>query len=130
LELVGMFDSEVFTNQRARLYQVKNSQATRVVTELKEIFSAYGLSSSAPAIRFVPIERIGSILVVTANPSVYPEVEKWLEKLDQPFQPAGVRNFVYKVENAKASDLASVMLQLLGLAVAPAAGAARGIGGV
>ena len=131
LELVGMFDSEVFTNQRARLYLIKNSQAGRVAAELKEIFSAYGLSSSAPAIRFVPIERIGSILVVTANPSVYPEVEKWLEKLDQPFQPAGVRNFVYKVENGKASDLASVLLQLLGsVPYQPGGpGAARGAAG-
>ncbi len=123
LELVGMFDTEIFTNQRARLYQIKNSQAEKIAAELKEIFSAYGLSSTAPAIRFVPIERINSILTVTANPGAYPEVEKWLDKLDQPFQESGIRNFIYPVENAKAENLAGVLTTLLlGIPYQPGAG--------
>src|SRR5262249_53517411 len=78
----------------------------------KEVFSAYGLSTNS-AIRFVPIERVNSILVVTANASVYPEVERWLDKLDQPTSASGVRIFVYKVENGKASDLANVLSQVV-----------------
>ena len=122
LELMAMFDTEAFSNQRARLYQIKNSQATKVAGELKDIFSAYGLSTSNPAIRFVPIDRINAVLAVTANPSVYAEVEKWLDKLDQPRQESGVRNFVYKVENGKATDLATVLIQLLGGPAAQQAG--------
>ncbi|MBI3933481.1 MAG: type II secretion system secretin GspD [Acidobacteria bacterium] len=113
IDLVAQFDTEVFSNQRARLYPVKSSQAARVATELKDVFSAYGLSAGTSAIRFVPIERVNSILVVTANPSVYPEVERWLERLDQPISESGVRTFVYKVENGKAADLANVLSQLL-----------------
>jgi general secretion pathway protein D len=113
MELVAQFDTDVFSNQRARLYPVKSSEATRVATELENVFSAYGLSGGSSAIRFVPIERVNSILVVTANPSVYPEVERWLERLDQPANEGGVRTFVYKVENAKAEDLADVLSQLL-----------------
>jgi len=113
MELVAQFDTEVFSNQRARLYPVKSSQAARVATELEDVFSAYGLSSNSSAIRFVPIERVNSILVVTANASVYPEVERWLQRLDQPTSEGGVRTFVYKVENGKAEDLANVLSQLL-----------------
>lgn len=115
LELVAMFDTEVFANQRARLFEVKNSQATKLAADLKEIFSAFGLSSATPAVRFIPIERINAVLAVTANPSVYPEIERWIEKLDQVSQGPGLRTFVYKVENGKAADVAGVLMQLLGM---------------
>lgn len=115
LELVALFDSEAFHNQRVRLYPVKNSQAGKVVEELRQVFAAYGLSTESSAIRFVAIERINSILVVTGNPSSYPEVERWLERLDQPVPESGIRTFVYKVENGKATDLAAVLSQVIGL---------------
>ena len=113
LELVALFDTEVFSNQRARLYPVKSSQAAIVAAELINVFSAYGLSTGTSAIRFIPIERVNSILVVTANQSVYPEVERWLARLDQPVSESGVRTFVYKVENGKAESLADVLSRLL-----------------
>jgi general secretion pathway protein D len=113
LEIVAMFDTEVFTNQRARLYPIRNSQAGRIALELQEVFSAYALSAGSSAIRFVPMERINSVLVVTANPGVYPEVERWLERLDQAVQESGVRTFIYRVENGKAENLAGVLTQLL-----------------
>ena len=115
LEIVAMFDTEVFTNQRARLYPIRNSQAQRIAEELEQVFSAYALSEESSAIRFVAMERINSVLVVTGNPGVYPEVERWLERLDkpQPLQEAGIRTFIYRVENGTADNLASVLSQLL-----------------
>lgn len=130
MELVAQFDTEVFSNQRARLFPVKSSEATRVATELEDVFSAYGLSAGSSAIRFVPIERVNSILVVTGNPSVYPEVERWLQRLDQPTSEGGVRTFVYKVENAKAEDLANVLSQLLLGRSIPTGGEAGAGGGM
>ena len=114
LELVGLFDSQTFLGQRARLYPVTHSEALRLAAELQEVFSAYALSGGAATVRFVPIERINSILAVTASPGLYPEVQKWMEQLDQPYRESGIRNFIYKVENAKAEDLASVLSTLHG----------------
>ena len=120
LEIVALFDTEVFTNQRARLYPIRNSQAARIVGELQQVFSAYALSEESSAIRFVAMERINSVLVVTGNPGVYPEVERWLERLDQPVQETGIRTFIYRVENGKADNLASVLnALLLGANLAP-----------
>ncbi|MCH7978823.1 MAG: type II secretion system secretin GspD [Acidobacteria bacterium] len=124
LELVGLFDSEVFTGQRARLYPVTNSEAGRLAEELEDVFSAYALSGEAAVVRFVPIERINSILAVTSSPGLYPEVQKWIDRLDQPFRESGIRNFIYKVENAKAEDLATVLSQLHGSIPYPQAGLA------
>ena len=115
LELAALLDTDTFMGQRVRLYPIEHSAATRVAAELKDVFSAYAFSEEGSGIRFVPLERINSILVVAANPGVFSEVEKWLQRLDQPRQEAGVRTFIYKVENGKAADLASVLGPLLGL---------------
>ncbi|MBI4464611.1 MAG: type II secretion system secretin GspD [Acidobacteria bacterium] len=131
LGLVGLLDSETFTGQRVRLYPVQNSDAPRLASELEKIFAAYALSEQSSGLRFLPLERINSILVVAANPIVFPEVETWLQRLDQPRQEAGVRTFIYKVENGKATDLASVLAELLGLsAYAPSTAATAQAGQV
>ncbi|MBI4443562.1 MAG: type II secretion system secretin GspD [Acidobacteria bacterium] len=124
LELVALLDTDTFTEQRVRLYPIEQSTATRVAAELKEVFAAYAFSEQGSGLRFLPLERINSILAVAASPSVFPEVEKWLQRLDQSQQESGVRTFIYKVENGKAADIASVLGQLLGLSGYSAATAA------
>ncbi len=114
VEIVALFDTDVFTDQRARLYPIQNSQALQIAGELEQVFSAYALSGESSAIRFVAMERINSVLVVTANAGVYAEVEEWLERLDKPVQETGIQTFIYRVENGTAENLASVLNQLLG----------------
>ena len=115
VEIVALFDTDVFTDQRARLYPIQHSNALQIAAELEQVFSAYALSAESSAIRFVAMERINSLLVVTANAGVYAEVEEWLERLDQPVQDAGVQTFIYRVENGAAENLSSVLNQLLGV---------------
>src|SRR6185295_8409025 len=91
LELVDIFDSNAFEGERVRMMPVKNNLARDLIDDLKTVFTAYALSQTGTAIRFIPIERMNSILVVTPNPSVFDEVEKWLARLDQPQQTAGRR---------------------------------------
>jgi general secretion pathway protein D len=114
LEVVDIFDTNAFEGERVRMLPVANNLARDLIPDLRSIFAGYALSESATAIRFVPFDRLNSILVITPNPAVFPEVEKWLERLDQPAANAGVRNFVYKVRNAKAVELQRVMSELYG----------------
>ena len=114
MEIVDAFDTNVFQDERVRLFPAKNNLASDLVSELNSVFSGYGLSASATPIRFVPIERMNSILVITQNPSVFSEVEKWLARLDQGAVKAGIRNYVYRVKNAKAADIQGVLAQLYG----------------
>jgi general secretion pathway protein D len=113
LEIVDEFDTAVLQGERIRLLPVKSNNARDVIEDLKTIFSGYGLSDKS-AIRFIAIDRLNSILVVTPNPAVFTEIERWLGTLDQPVATAGTRNFVYKVKNAKASDLQKVLADLYG----------------
>jgi general secretion pathway protein D len=115
LGILDEFDTSSFEGERVRLLPVKSNRARDVIDDLKTIFSGYAMSEKQSAIRFVAIDRLNSILVVTPNASVFPEVERWLTTLDQPVATAGSRNWVYKVKNAKAADLQKVMTELYGL---------------
>ncbi len=109
MEIVDVFDTDVFEGERVRLFPVQNNLVDDMVTDLSTVFSGYALSEGS-AIRFVAIRRLNSVLVVSTSEAVFEAVATWLERLDQP--TAGVQNFVYKVQNAKAEDLAGVLNQL------------------
>src|SRR5262249_49035782 len=95
------------------------------------VFAGYGFSDTGGgAIKFLPLERMNSILVITGNPTIFDEVQKWIDRLDQPLPNAGVRNYVYKMKNTKAVTVAGALMSLYGTpaqrAAANAAAAAAG----
>ncbi|HYR89051.1 MAG TPA: type II secretion system secretin GspD [Terriglobia bacterium] len=129
LEIIDVFDSKVFEGERVRMLPVKNNLARELIEDLKSVFGGYGFSETGGgAIRFLPLERMNSILVIAGNPNIFAEVEKWLERLDQPLQTAGRRNYVYKVRNSKAIDIQRVLSELYsGVAVRPQGAATGGV---
>jgi general secretion pathway protein D len=110
MEIVDLFDTNVFENERVRLLPVKNNLARDLVNDLQSVFSGYGQGTTA--LRFYALDRISSILVVTPNPAVFSEVEKWLNRLDQNPLGTGQQNFVYKVKNTKADEIHKILVQL------------------
>jgi general secretion pathway protein D len=115
LDIVDIFDTATFQGERVRVLTVKNNYAKDVVEDLKTIFNGYGLSDKQSAIRFIVIDRLNAVLAITPNAAVFPEIERWLATLDQPVVTAGVRNYVYRLKNAKASDLQKVLSDLYSL---------------
>ena len=115
MELLALFDNDTFAQQRVRLFEVKNSQASNLVRELDRIFAAYALSEKNSAVKFLAIDRISSVLAVSPNPNSFAEVQKWVEKLDKPVAVGGIQNFIYKVQYGLADQLAATMLSLYGV---------------
>jgi general secretion pathway protein D len=114
LDIVDIFDAAQFAGERVRLMPIKNALARDLVEDLKSVFSGYALSDKVSAIRFLPIERSNSILVITSSPDVFPVVERWIVQLDQPQLAAGMRTFFYKAKHGRAADLVKVLGQLYG----------------
>src|SRR5262245_7236154 len=135
LEIIDYFDTNAFEGERVRIFELKYNKAKDLVDDLKSVLAGYALSERS-AIRLVAIERLNSILVVTPNQAVFPEVERWIQRLDQPKQTGGVQIFVYRVKNSKAADIQRVLAELYGFGGAPpsqapnAASATQSTGGV
>jgi len=116
MELVAMFDSDQLANQRVHVFEIKNGRPTDIARELENIEKSISLSEKNAPIKFLPIDRINTIIAVAPNPGAFAEVEKWLEKLDTPVKvtAGAVNNYVYRVHFGDASSIACSIQALYG----------------
>jgi general secretion pathway protein D len=118
LDMLALFDIDIFTDTRVRIYPVLNADVTEVAKEMERIFSSFEVSTKSGrgvGITFTPITRINSLLVVSSIPNIFEKVEGWVRELDKiPGEGSKVSVFVYYVQNAKAKDLADVLKEVFG----------------
>ena len=113
LELVQVFDSDVFGGKRVRVYALENSRATSLVEELESIFEGYALSGESP-VRFIPIPRLNSVLAISPSAGSLEEIDRWIAQLDQTGLNREIRNYFVKVQNGQAREIASLLLEIYG----------------
>ena len=110
MDILDLFDVDIFSDMRVRIYPVLNSYADDVAKEMERIFSSLEVSVKSGrgvGITFTAVNRINSLLVVSSIPNVFDKVEKWLKELDRvPGEGNRLNTFVYYVQNGKAKDLA------------------------
>ena len=114
MDLLSLFDSDSFVSQRVHLYDVTNGRPSDLVKQLDALFKAVSLSDKSSAVKFVPIDRINTIVAVASNPGVFDQVGQWLQKLDIPVKsPAGaVDNYVYRLKYGRADAVAMAIMAL------------------
>jgi general secretion pathway protein D len=130
MELISLFDSDTLAGQRVRLFDVTYGRPSDISKELETIFKAFALSEKSASIKFMPIDRINTIIAVAPNPGIFTEVEKWLKKLDIPIKvtAGSIDNYVLRVKYQRAQVVAMAIMQLYG--ASPAFGAyGAGYGG-
>ena len=113
LELVRVFDSAVFGGKRVRVYALENTRATNLALELEIIFAGYAGTEESP-IRFLPIPRLNSVLVISPNTGSFEEVDRWIARLDQAGQNREIRNYFVKIQNGDAVAIAQLLLKIYG----------------
>ena len=113
MELIAMFDSDTFAGQRVRLFDVTNSRPSDLVKDLDGVFKAYALAEKTP-VRFIPVDRINTIIAVAPNPGVFTQVDEWIKKLDIAVKiPAGaVNNYTYQLKYGR-SDIVAAAVRAL-----------------
>ena len=140
MELVSMFDSDSLANQRVRVFQVKNGRPSDLAKELEGIVKSISMSEKSSPIKFLPIDRINSIIAVSTNPGTFEVVQKWLDKLDTPVKASagGVNNYVYRIRYGDAQAIGCSIQALYGQlsgngfgmnSIAACAGIGNGFGG-
>jgi len=114
MELISMFDADTFAGQRVRLFEVSNSRPTDLVKDLDTVFKAYALSEKNSAVRFIPVDRINTLIAVAPNPGIFTEVSNWIDKLDIPVKlgVGGVNNYFYRMMYGRAETVAMAIMAL------------------
>jgi general secretion pathway protein D len=114
LNVINTFDVDWLSGVSFAMYPLENVDASTLAGELGEIFSD-PKSPIAGVVRFVPIGRLNTLLVASAQPQYFAQVEGWIHRLDVAAATPGRRIYVYDVQNGKADDLARSLSNILSL---------------
>ena len=109
LSTVRIFDVDWLAGMSVALFTPDFVDAETLSNELEIVFGDGGESPLSGLIHFVTLERLNALLVITARPQYLEKVSEWVERLDRDSGGAGQRLFVYRVQNGKAADLATVL---------------------
>ncbi|RJQ50344.1 MAG: type II secretion system protein GspD [Nitrospiraceae bacterium] len=111
LTILEEIDVNVFQNTRMFFFKPTYSDVATLTEELTEVLNAMNITKEG--ISLMPIERINSLVVFSASPSLLQAVEGWLKKLDEEVV-SGQNVFIYHVQNVKAETIADILNSLYG----------------
>ena len=114
LDIVELFDVDFLAGYSIGLYQM-STDVKALGADLDRIFGAAAQSPLAGIVKYIPIERMNALLVVTTQPRYLEEAKKWIERLDKSGGVAGgLRLNVYQVQHGKAEKLAQLLNEVYG----------------
>jgi general secretion pathway protein D len=114
MKTVEIFDVDWLAGMSVGIYPLRTVDVASIITELEGIFSGDGDSPLAGMFRFVPLERLGSIMVITHQDEYLYKAEEWIEILDRGAAGAGIQLYVYRVKNLEAAILSGYLTDLFG----------------
>ncbi|HVF35687.1 MAG TPA: type II secretion system secretin GspD [Candidatus Saccharimonadia bacterium] len=112
IETIEVFDVNWLKGMSVGIFPLERVDAKEIVPELDKIFGEGAGTPLAGMFRFLPIERMNAVLVITQQPEYLAEAEKWLARLDRGGSDAGSQLYVYYVKNVKATDLAEKLTEV------------------
>ena len=126
IEAINLFDADVMKGKSVGLYSLRAADPSAVADELSEIFDTNENGELAGVLKFVPNQRMGSILVVSNRKKYLIEAQKWIKQLDSTAGVTKRRPVVYELENRSATDLAPVLSEMISNQASSEADAALG----
>lgn len=113
LDTIRLFDVDYMKGMSYALVRPDHLEATALAEELKKVFESTA-GANASLLRFVPLTRLNTLLVVSPRSSYLSEVTKWVARLDIPQSGPGRRIYYYRMQNAKAEDIARSLAAIYG----------------
>jgi general secretion pathway protein D len=107
-ELITQFDTDWLRGMSFGLYVPKHTDARIIAPEVNRLLNGEG-APSAGLVRLIAMEKINGVLAVSAQPQYLDDVKRWIEVLDREGESSEPRLFVYRVQNGRSSDLATVL---------------------
>jgi general secretion pathway protein D len=131
-DTVKIFDIDQLTGMSMALLPLRNAAPSSIVEELRNIFAATRKEADSDAIRFMAIDRLNAVMVITRSQSYLDQAREWVARLDRTRDLNERRVYVYNLQYSKAVQVGEKLQGLLsGMDIrfkAPAAPSGEGIG--
>jgi general secretion pathway protein D len=110
-DIVSIFDVDWLLGMSFALVPLQYAQPKEAITDLERVFGTTNGGPLEGLVRFFPVERRQSVLVISAKPAYIERTRDWIKLLDVGGEDQE-RLYVYSVENARAVDLAAILSQV------------------
>ncbi len=114
LEAVRMFDVDRMKGMSVAMFTPDYVDARTLGGELEALLANPDSGLMAGMVRFLVIDRLNAVMVVTPRPEYLARVRGWVQRLDTDNIEGGPRLFVYRVQNGKAVNLADALNRAFG----------------
>ncbi|MDO3383581.1 type II secretion system secretin GspD [Gilvimarinus algae] len=118
LDIVDMFDVDMLEGMSVGIFPIEYNAVADVVAALESLMSTASSGDEAALdgmVKTVPLESLGSVLVVTPRESYLKKVGTWIERLDKaPESGVEPQLYVYSVQNGTADHLAQLISSVFG----------------
>ena len=111
-QTISTFDVNQLKGMSVGVFHLKTVDSKTMIGDLENIFGDTSDGPIAGLMRFVPIERLNALLVITPQSVYLKEVSEWVERLDVTSEGSGAGLQVYKVQNGKATVLSGLLSSL------------------
>ncbi|CAA7621450.1 type II secretion system secretin GspD [Magnetospirillum sp. UT-4] len=108
VETVRIFDVDWLQGMSFGLVPVTAVDADTMVEELERMFGGQ-TGALAGTVRFVPLKRLGSVMIIASRPNRLAQARDWVEQLDRTGRNEMQRLFVYRVQHGRAGPLARLL---------------------
>ena len=108
VKLANTFDVDIFERMGHRFFPLQYGDVESVALILNSVFTAYGSAVQAD-VAFVPITRLNTLLVVSANPKILDQAQRLIQQYDVPCQSTEPGIFVYALKNGRSADIADIL---------------------
>ena len=111
LEMVKIFDINIFKQMNTTLIKFENADADKVKDNIQRILEGYpGLSKDKYYL--LTIKDLNAILCITSVQEITNEVKYWAKKFEKESETGEAQIFVYHCENSDAKDLSNILKEL------------------
>jgi general secretion pathway protein D len=112
LETIEVFDVDRMAGMSVALFTPDFVDAKTLAEDLEVLLAdpEYGLMRGL--VRFIVVERLNGLMVVTSRAEHLARVREWIQRLDRNTGDDKPRLFIYRVQNGKAVEIAEVLTQV------------------
>jgi general secretion pathway protein D len=112
-ELIKQFDVNWLRGMSFALLVPERTDVHMLQPELDAIVNTQG-SPTQGLVKLVVIDRLNGILAISPQPQYLEDLKKWMRVLDREGGDNERKLFVYHVQNGRAADLATVLINAFG----------------
>ena len=112
LDTIDVFDVDRMAGMSVALFTPDFVDAATLAEDLEKLLSDPEHGLMAGLVRFIVVERLNGLIVVTPRAEHLARVRSWIDRLDRNTGDASPRLFVYRVQNGKAVEMAETLSAL------------------